>query len=252
MGSYTGLKPKSTWADLPHLGTMQYSGKALADSVDWTTKGAVTPVKNQGQCGSCWAFSTTGALEGAYQVASGKLVSLSEQQYVDCDGFPNMGCNGGNMAFGLRYAKDHSICTEESYQYKGKGGVCQAASCTTGLNAGTVTAVTKVGGPCGAASDNALKTALNKQPISIGIEADQPAFQHYTSGVVTGTCGAKVDHGVLLVGYGTDGSTPYWKVKNSWGASWGDHGFVRMVQGKNECGINSQPNFPVIKSSVSV
>merc|ERR1712083_117522 len=110
VASYTGLKPKSTWADLPHLGTHTYNGEALADSIDWTTQGAVTPVKNQGQCGSCWSFSTTGSLEGAWKLAGNSLTSLSEQQFVDCDKV-DQGCNGGLMDNAFKFAQRTAIHT---------------------------------------------------------------------------------------------------------------------------------------------
>jgi len=242
-------KPES---ESPVLSAHQWQGEELADSLDWTTQGAVTPIKDQGQCGSCWSFSTTGALESGFQIATGNLVALSEQQYVDCDGFPNMGCNGGNMQYALRYAKDHDICTESSYPYEAKGGSCRTSGCTVGLKSGTVTGVVHMGNVLSSASDEDMMSALAKQPLSIAIEADQDIFQHYKSGVITGNCGSNTDHGVLLVGYGTDAGNDYWKVKNSWGVSWGDSGFVRMVRGKNQCGINSGVNYPTFDTSVSV
>merc|ERR1712194_814419 len=227
--SYTGLKPKSTWADLPHLGTMQYSGKALADSVDWTTKGAVTPVKNQGQCGSCWSFSTTGALEGAWQIAGNTLTSLSEQQFVDCDKV-DQGCNGGLMDNAFQFAEKNAICTEGSYPYKGVDGTCQASSCTVGIPKGDVTGYKDV------AKDDmqALMEAVTQQPVSIAIEADKSAFQSYQSGVLSSTCGTSLDHGVLLVGYGSDNGQDYWKVKNSWGTTYGENGYVRLLRVREE------------------
>merc|ERR1712178_376126 len=198
--SHFGIKqPEEPWGSLPSLGQHEYAGEALADAVDWTTKGAVTPVKNQGQCGSCWSFSTTGSLEGAWQIATGKLVSLSEQQFVDCDKV-DQGCNGGLMDNAFKYAEQNAICTEESYGYKGKGGTCQATSCTVGIPKGGVTGYKDV-----AKDDkNALMEAVAQQPVSIAIEADLPTFQRYRSGVLGGICGAKLDHGVLAVGYGTD------------------------------------------------
>jgi cathepsin L len=245
---YTGLKkPEQVWGDLAYLGRDTYSGKALDTSVDWTTKGAVTPVKNQGQCGSCWSFSTTGSLEGAWEIANGKLVSFSEQQFVDCDKV-DQGCNGGLMDNAFKYAEKNAICTEESYAYTGKGGSCQASSCTVGLPQGGVTGYKDV------ETDNeqALMEALNKNPVSIAIEADKSAFQLYKSGVLTGSCGTNLDHGVLAVGYGTDGGNDYWKVKNSWGTTWGDAGYVLLLRGKGgagECGLLSgPPSYPVVSA----
>merc|ERR550514_1672389 len=137
---YFGIssKPALPYGAAPNLGVHKWNGEALPASVDWTEKGAVTPVKNQGQCGSCWAFSTTGSLEGANFVASGKLVSLSEQQFVDCDTV-DKGCSGGLMDHAFAYAEKNAICTEDSYAYHAKKGTCKADSCTVGIPKGGVT-----------------------------------------------------------------------------------------------------------------
>jgi len=239
-------KPEKMWGDLPYLGQHKYSGAPLPSSVDWSQKGAVTPIKNQGQCGSCWSFSTTGSLEGAWEIATGNLVSLSEQQFVDCSkSFGNMGCNGGLMDNAFKYAEKNAICTEKSYPYKAKGGTCEASSCTTGIPKGGVTGFKDVDKE----DLQAMEEAVAQQPVSIAIEADQRVFQMYHSGVLTSTCGTKLDHGVLAVGYGTQDGTDYWKVKNSWGASWGAEGYILLEKNKNsagECGIKMQPSYPVV------
>jgi len=216
-------------------------------SVDWTTKGVVTPVKNQGQCGSCWAFSTTGSLECNYAIQKGTLNSLSEQQLVDCapvtDGC--LGCNGGQMDGAFKYVeKNGGLCAEREYAYEAKNGQCKSSTCGTKYNANA--------GYQDVTADSAmsLETAVAQGCVSVAIEADQTAFQHYSSGVLTGNCGTSLDHGVLVVGYGTSGSDEYWKVKNSWGESWGQQGYVNICRdcnknGKNgECGILMQPSYP--------
>lgn len=234
------------WGSAPQLGTDRYSGAALPDTVDWSEKGAVTPPKDQRQCGSCWAFSTTGALEGAWQIATGNLVSLSEQQLVDCSKDGNLGCKGGEMDAAFKFLEGHAACTEGSYPYKGRDGTCQASTCTVGIPKGSVVGYKDVS----ADDEQALMEAVVKQPVSVAIEADQSAFQLYNHGILTKKCGNRLDHGVLIVGYGTDNGVDYWKVKNSWGANWGEAGYVRIergVRGPGECGIKSQPSYPVVK-----
>lgn len=215
-------------------------------SVDWTTKGAVTPVKNQEQCGSCWAFSTTGSVEGAWFLANGTLPSLSEQQLVDCSQAEgNQGCNGGLMDQGFQYIIDNKgITTEDAYPYTAADGTCQAA--------GKPVAATLSGYKDVAAnSEVALETAIVQQPVSVAVEADQSVFQFYSGGVMDSACGTQLDHGVLAVGYGTDGGKEYYKVKNSWGADWGEKGYIRLGRGakfnpSGQCGIQMVASYPVV------
>jgi len=244
------MKPSNVWGDLPRLGTFKYSGAVLPASVDWTEQGVVTSVKNQGQCGSCWSFSTTGGLEGAWAISTGHLLSLSEQQFVDCD-TTDSGCNGGLMDYAFAFAEKNGICTEASYAYTATGGTCLASSCTVGIPKGGVVGFMDVS----TEEELSLAEAVAQQPVSVAIEADRSAFQLYKSGVFQQRCGTKLDHGVLAVGYGTDGGVDYWKVKNSWGVSWGEQGYIRLVRGKStagECGILSgPPSYPVISGVVA-
>merc|ERR1712093_349156 len=221
---------------LAHLGVHEYQGEELAASVNWVTKGAVTPVKNQGQCGSCWAFSTTGGVEGAHFIASGTLMSFSEQQLVDCDHYGDNGCNGGLMDHAFTYLEHYKIMTESAYPYVARRQpTCHYNAAEGKVGVTTYHDVTR--------SAAGLKAAIVKQPVSVAIEADQSAFQLYHSGVITHGCGTRLDHGVLAVGYGTtDEGIEYILVKNSWGPGWGAQGYVKMAP--DQCGVTLAASYP--------
>jgi len=212
-------------------------------SIDWRTKGAVNEIKDQGQCGSCWAFSTVGSVEGRTAVKTGELPNLSEQQLVDCAGKEgNNGCSGGLMDYGFQYIIDNKGITSESkYPYTAADGHCKKK-----LSAdATITSFADVT----ANSEAQLMAAVAQGPVSVAIEADQSSFQMYSSGVFTGPCGTNLDHGVVVVGYGTDAGKDYWIVRNSWGTSWGDEGYIRIQRntgGAGLCSIAMSASYPVV------
>jgi len=205
-------------------------------SIDWRAKGAVTYVKNQGQCGSCWSFSTTGSIEGQWFLAGNALVALSEQELVSCDTTDD-GCNGGLMdnAFAwLVSAQNGNIVTEASYPYVSGGGDVPACALpkTTGATISGHIDLPQ--------SEAQMKTWMSTNgPISIGVDAT--SWQTYQGGILTNCVSSQVDHGVLAVGFNTANNPPYWIVKNSWGASWGESGFIRIQFGTDQCLITTGP-----------
>jgi len=215
-----------------------------AVNVDWRTSGAVTGIKDQGQCGSCWSFSSTGAIEGISKIKRGSLVSVSEQNLMDCStSYGNQGCNGGLMTSAFKYVvANKGIDTEASYPYTMASQACRFSTANVGA---TITNYKTVA----AGSESALVTAIISQPVSVAIDASHNSFQLYKSGIYyeSACSSSRLDHGVLAIGYGTDTTGDYYIVKNSWGTSWGTAGYINMARNRNNnCGIATQAAYPTI------
>ena len=215
------------------------------DSLNWVTKGAVNAVRNQASCGGCYTFSSVASLEGAYFIKNGALPMLSEQQLLDCSGsYGNTGCFGGLMSNSFTYYETNKAMTRASYPYTASAGSCKYDSAdgvvlTTGYT------------PINADDSDAHMAALQNGPVSIAIAASSSYFQFYKTGVITATgCGTSINHAVNMVGYGTDEASgnPYWLIRNSWGANWGDQGYFKVLRGSSNsagiCGILSLSSQP--------
>jgi C1A family cysteine protease len=227
----------------PRYENATHHGVEVPAAIDWREKGAVTPPKNQGGCGSCWSFSATGSMEGRYQIAGNTLTSFSEQQFVDCSGsFGNQACNGGLMDDAFKYAEANKIETEANYPYTAKKDTCVAKGGVTTVKS---FADVKTNTPL------ELKAAVATGPVSVAIDAAGIGFQLYFGGIMKHFCGTSLDHGVLVVGYGTSSSNEdFWILKNSWGGSWGEKGFFRIFRDDSEagpgvCGLQEQPSYPI-------
>lgn len=213
-------------------------------NIDWRKKTAVTHVKNQADCGSCWSFSATGSIEGINAINNGKLLNISEQQLIDCStDYGNHGCEGGSMDLAFKYAIQNGLCSEEEYPYTSEEGQCQ--DCKNVVNITRFQDITSN-------NEKALKRVVSQQPVSVAIQANTRSFQMYSSGIYSDlSCGNQLDHGVLIVGYGYDlfHDMEYWIVKNSWGTQWGEDGYIRMKRNIQDssglCGIAMQPSIPI-------
>ena len=240
LAKYTGFRPtpveRRTYRKSPRF------GRKKSQPIDWRTLGAVTPIKNQGRCGSCWAFSTTGAIEALYFNTRGKLISLSEQQLVDCTTtYDNAGCNGGWMDWAMHYVKDFGIELESDYPYQARNGRCHPKS--SEFIDLKLTGYEFVKG-----GEDELEQAVQDTTVSIALNADPLMF--YSSGIIDSKCDpSRLTHAVLVVGWGVDqrSGKQYWIVKNSWGTSWGEEGYFRIVKGhtsEGHCGLASHAVYP--------
>ncbi len=250
INQFTDLKNNNTEIYVPkndHFKNYEFTEMIVPLSIDWRKHNAVTNVKNQGKCGSCWAFSTTGSIEGLLAIKKDKIYNISEQQLLDCSSKEgNNGCQGGIMENGYQYVIDNKgICSEEEYPYEAERGQCQ--QCENIVTIDNYTDITPN-------DEKVLKRAVAQQPVSVAIQANLRSFQLYSGGVYSDpNCGDQLDHGVLIVGYGFDikNEMEYWIVKNSWGPKWGENGYIRIQRNIDQkyglCGITRQPTIPLLK-----
>ncbi|KAL9254969.1 Senescence-specific cysteine protease SAG39-like protein [Drosera capensis] len=242
--TYTGLKGIENLESMYNSASFKYENITSAPaSVDWVAKGAVTPIKHQGQCGSCWTFATSATIEGLHKITTGKLVSLSEQQILDCDIHGHqLGCKGGYYTEAYKFVKKNGgLTTETNYPYVGRQQTCKK----------NVPVAAKIGGYQQVPRNNekALQNAVANQPVAVAVDSNSTTFKNYKSGVYKDSCGTRINHAVTVVGYGqaSDG-TPYWLIKNSWGTTWGEKGYMKLQRNikdrKGRCGVAMIPAYP--------
>lgn len=218
VAAFTGKQP--THEDAPQMDTLPTLTN-VAESLDWRTQGVVNPIKDQGQCGSCWAFSAAGAVESSYAITNGKLYSLAEQQLVDCSHEGgSQGCNGGWEDQAITHYATHGACTESGYTYTATDGTCKEDSCATAFGPGAVT-----GRTCTVQSGDGVISGINTAPVSVAVAVDN-TFQSYRSGIVDSRCHGGVNHAVIAVGYDADSFI----IRNSWGQDWGEQGYIRLAR----------------------
>ncbi|XP_047947058.1 ervatamin-B-like [Salvia hispanica] len=243
--TYLGYKSRGRQLPDNQQHSFEVDNHAVPSSIDWRRKGAVSSIKNQDSCGSCWAFSALGAVEGINQIKTGELLSLSPQELVDCSlGIDNHGCRGGIMEKAYEFVMlNGGISLEADYPYKGRQGICNPILARK--IAASITGYVRIP----ERNETAMKAAVARQPIAVAIDASASEFQLYADGVFTGSCGKKLNHGVLLVGYGEDKGVGYWIVKNSWGIGWGNKGYMKLHRGSSDrsgvCGVAMEGSYPV-------
>ncbi|XP_018575904.1 cathepsin L-like proteinase [Anoplophora glabripennis] len=214
-----------------------HSGLTAPSEVNWINQGVVNGIKDQGDCGSCWAFSTIGCLEGIYAIRTGTLYSLSEQNLVDCSTI-NDGCDGGWMEAGFEYIRDNGIETESDYPYTAREETCKFDRSKSITNVGGFVAIPQ-------SESDLLDAVANIGPIAIAVNADPMVY--YAGGIFDESVCDKtnLDHGVVAVGYGSENGVDYWLVRNSWGLNWGDSGYIKITRNRNDqCGVADDASYP--------
>ncbi|KAJ3696644.1 hypothetical protein LUZ61_000349 [Rhynchospora tenuis] len=249
---YTGaLRPTDADATVP-AEPFEFDNLRVPASIDWRTYGAVTPVKNQGSCGSCWAFSAVAAIEGAVKIKKGTLLSLSEQELVDCV-TTCYKCQGGRADNAFQWVKTNGgITTEANYAYSATNGFCNANLIS--YHAASITGYAYVP----SYNETALMYAVAMQPVSVSLDASSSSFQFYSGGIYTGPCDGTINHAVTFIGYGVDSKgMKYWILKNSWGTTWGATGYMYIQKDvypegtRGLCGLAIEPSYPIASSSAS-
>ncbi|KAG4967377.1 hypothetical protein JHK87_033028 [Glycine soja] len=236
------------WSKISRTSTFKYEHVTkVPATLDWRQKGAVTPIKSQGlKCGSCWAFAAVAATEGITKLTTGELISLSEQELIDCDtNGDNGGCKWGIIQEAFKFiVQNKGLATEASYPYQAVDGTCNAK--VESKHVASIKGYEDVP----ANNETALLNAVANQPVSVLVDSSDYDFRFYSSGVLSGSCGTTFDHAVTVVGYGvSDDGIKYWLIKNSWGVYWGEQGYIRIKRDvaakEGMCGIAMQASYPI-------